>query len=100
MARDVEFILRKLRFEIANGVTQPVIEHESIVTGWKKSAVRAEFYSALQAGFEASAVFVVFADDYTDEQEVICEGQAYEVVRSYYDGLDRVELTCKKRDAK
>lgn len=100
MSRDVEFVLRKLRFDIVNGVTQSAIEHENLVTGWKKSAVRSEFYSALQAGFEASAVFVMFADDYADEQEVVCDGQTYEVVRSYYDGLDRVELTCKKRDAK
>ena len=100
MARDVEFTLRKLRFDIVDGVSQPVTEYEKLVTGWKKSAVRAEFYSALQAGFEASAVFVMFADDYGDEQEVVCDGQTYEVVRSYYDGLDRVELTCKKRDAK
>lgn len=100
MARDVEFTLRKLCFDIVDGVSQPVTEYENLVAGWKKSAVRAEFYSALQAGFEASAVFVMFADDYADEQEVVCDGQTYEVVRSYYDGLDRVELTCKKRDAK
>ncbi len=100
MARDVDFSLRMIQFKIVDGVTRPAVIYEKNVTGWKKSAVRSEFYSALQAGFEVSAVFVLFADDYSGEQQVVCEGQAYDVVRSYCDGLDRVELTCKKRDAR
>ncbi|MBQ9169136.1 MAG: phage head closure protein [Oscillospiraceae bacterium] len=100
MARDVSFVLRKLRFDIVDGITQSILVSETPVTGWIKSATRSEFYGAMQAGFEVAAVFRMFSFDYNNAQELEYDGHFYSIVRTYFDSFDNVELICKKRDQK
>lgn len=55
---------------------------------------RSEFYDALKAGVQLSAVFEVWEDDYAGETELCHEGRRYEIKRSYPTGYGTLELSC------
>lgn len=61
-----------------------------------KSATRSEFYSALQSGITAAAVFEVFKHDYDGQRLIDYDGQRYKVERAYSTSLDKMELTCSE----
>ena len=63
----------------------------------KKSVVRAEFYPAFAVGIEAKIAFEVRSEDYDGQKDILHEGKAYEVIRSYQKGEGIVELTCSDK---
>lgn len=81
-----------------DGYITEKIESEKQVFADVKSVSRNEFYSAMQAGVKATAIFVVNAFDYSDESEIEYNSKRYTVVRSYQTNLNDVELTCEDKD--
>ena len=63
----------------------------------KKSVVRAEFYPAYAVGIEAKIAFEVRSEDYDGQKDILHDGKAYEVIRSYQKGEGTVELTCSDK---
>ena len=63
----------------------------------KKSVVRAEFYPAYAVGIEAKIAFEVRSEDYDGQKDILHEGKAYEVIRSFQKGEGTVELTCSDK---
>ena len=63
----------------------------------KASIRRAEFYAADANGDNLDIAFIVHADEYDGQTEVVYDGVNYKVVRSYQRGLGRVELNCQRR---
>lgn len=61
-----------------------------------KSITRSEFYQAAVAGLRPEFVFVIHSFEYNGEQQVIFEGQEYQVLRTYQDekNPEEVELIC------
>lgn len=55
---------------------------------------RAEFYDALKAGVQLSAVFEIHEGDYAGETELCHAGKRYEIKRSYPTGYGTLELSC------
>ena len=64
-----------------------------------KSVSRTEFYKASAIGIETSIAFVVRAEDYGDETNLLFNGNRYTVVRAYRKDSGDVELTCKNSGA-
>ena len=62
-----------------------------------QSVRRQEFYAANAAGNSVEIVFIINADEYGGQMDVIYNGAAYTVVRSYQKGLGRIELNCQRR---
>ena len=63
----------------------------------KKSVTRAEFYPAYAVGIEAKIAFEVRSEDYGGQKDILHEGKAYEVIRSFQKGEGTVELTCSDK---
>lgn len=80
----------------ANGVATATNVDTSVYAD-KKSVKRTEFYAAQSAGVRADVVFIVNADDYTDQMIVVDGSTTYKVSRAYQIGQGRVELTCTRR---
>jgi SPP1 family predicted phage head-tail adaptor len=70
---------------------------DTVVFAEKQSVKRQEYYASQAAGIKADVVFVVNADDYTDQMTVLYGATVYKVTRAYQIGRGRVELTCAKR---
>lgn len=62
-----------------------------------QSVRRQEFYAANAAGNSVDIVFVINADDYNGQMDVVYNSVDYSVVRSYQKGLGRIELNCQRR---
>ena len=59
----------------------------------KVSSVSAsEFYDAGQAGLKPAFQFIIFADEYTGQQDVEYMGIMYRVYRTYRRSKDKLEL--------
>lgn len=96
MARSLNFDLTlisvaKTRNE--NGYAIDGAETERTVFCDAESVKRSEFYDALRAGFETTAVFVLWLADYNGEKKCRFDEREYRVIRTYRDG-DYIELTC------
>lgn len=63
----------------------------------KVSIKRSEFYAADANGDTLDIAFVVHADEYDGQTEVVYGSVTYKVVRTYQRGLGRVELNCQRR---
>lgn len=63
----------------------------------KASVRRAEFYAADANGDTLDIAFIVHADEYDGQTEVVYNGVSYKVIRAYQRGLGRVELNCQRR---
>lgn len=89
--------LRTVTETITNGYPTQIVTSRSV---WaeRKTAKRAEFYSALAVNVRADVVFVVNIIDYENEQEIECGGEIYDVIRTYQNTLDHIELTCQRRE--
>lgn len=61
-----------------------------------KSVTRTEFFDAGRNGLNPAYVFVIFGDDYTDEETVEYAGKRYGVYRTYRDG-DDLELYAERK---
>lgn len=59
-----------------------------------KSATRAEFYTALQAGLTISKVFEMRACDYADQKRIEYDGRVYNIIRTYTKDGEVLELNC------
>lgn len=62
----------------------------------KESVSRAEFYNAASNGLKPSVVLIVHSYEYSDQKEVVFEGERYKVIRTYQTGFEEIELTCEK----
>ena len=75
--------------------TEVEIPHE--VYANKKSVTRSEFYSSMQTGIKATALFETHLCDYEEcESPTILnhEGKRYKVERTYTKDNEIIELTC------
>lgn len=98
MIFDTQITLRFLTYKIVNGQTEEKLERETTVWAARKSVNRAEYYQAAQAGKRTDAIFRMHSAEYRGEQRIACEGETYDVIRSYGAETEEVELTCKRRD--
>lgn len=98
MIFDTQITLRFLSYKIVNGQTKEKLERETTVWAAQKSVNRAEYYQAAQAGKRTDAIFRMHSAEYRGEQQIVCEGKPYDVIRSYGAETEEVELTCKRRD--
>lgn len=98
MIFDTVITLRKISYPIKNGQTVEQLESETTVWAAQKSVTRAEYYQAAQAGKRTDAIFRIHSAEYGGEQQVVCCGDVYDVVRSYGAETEEIELTCQRRD--
>lgn len=98
MIFDTQITLRLMAYPIKNGQTVEQVERETTVWAAQKSVTRAEYYQAAQAGKRTDAIFRLHSTEYRGEQQVVCCGDVYDVVRSYGAETEETELTCRRRD--
>ena len=72
-------------------------ETSKTVYAEKESVKRSEYYAANSSGVRADMVFIVNADEYSNQMLIKYESVYYKVVRAYQKGIGRVELTCAVR---
>lgn len=61
-----------------------------------QSPTRAEFFGAMQAGYETVLVFELSAWDYAGEAIIEYQGARYVVKKTYRKSLDLIELSCER----
>lgn len=98
MIFDTQITLCLMSYSIANGQTTEKLERETTVWAARKSVNRAEYYQAAQAGRRTDAIFRVHSMEYGGEQRIVCGSDVFDVVRSYGQETEEIELTCKRRD--
>ena len=97
---DAEIVLIDTTSEIRSAFDIPVEAGRRELFAERKGASRKEFYAAEAAGRRVDEVFEVNALDYDNDLYLICDGDLYEVVRSYPAARDRVSLSCQRRSAR
>lgn len=80
----------------ANGAVT-MTNTDKTVFAEKQSVKRQEWYASQAAGIKADTVYIVNADEYTDQMTVLSGSTVYKVTRAYQTGRGRVELTCARR---
>lgn len=95
---DTQITLRLFSYPIVNGQTTEKLERETTVWAARKSVNRAEYYQAAQAGKRTDAIFRMHSAEYGGEQQLVCGSDVFDVVRSYGQETEEIELTCKRRD--
>jgi SPP1 family predicted phage head-tail adaptor len=70
---------------------------DTVVWANVQSVKRSEFYAANTNGINATMAFEIHVEDWDNQEEVICDGKYYVVIRSYQKGLGTVELTCSDK---
>ena len=98
MIFDTQITLRLLSYPIVRGKTTERLERETTVWAARKSVNRAEYYQAAQAGKRTDAIFRVHSAEYGGEQQLVCGGETFDVIRTYGAETEEIELTCKRRD--
>lgn len=105
MYKDIIALIAVTQGKDSDGFSTEV-EHSYDVFADKKSVTRAEFYSSLQAGVNATAVFITRLCDFdeatfTDLQNVKHEatrlqhnGKKYKILRTYTKDNEMLEITC------
>jgi head-tail adaptor len=83
--KDVITLIAVTKGQDADGFPAEV-EHPHDVFADKKSVSRAEFYSSLQAGVTATAVFDTRKVDFDESTYIDAEGKKYEATRLEHDG--------------
>lgn len=64
----------------------------------KKSVTRSEFYQSNLSGIKIDTVFVIHAEDFSNQTMVTYGDANYEIVRAYQKGEGTVELMCAVRE--
>ncbi|MGX8701521.1 phage head completion protein [Caproiciproducens sp.] len=100
MYKDIITLIAVTKGQDADGFPAEV-EHPHDVFADKKSVSRAEFYSSLQAGATATAVFntrkVDFDESTYDGVEATRlehDGKKYKILRTYSKDDEMLEITC------
>jgi len=93
--RDKAVLIREEKTVNANGYKDTNTSRREVFVN-KKSATRAEFYTAKQAGDKIVLVLEVHGADYRGETLVEYQGRLYEVVRDYTPNGEVFELNCKE----
>lgn len=94
---DAEIVLIATTSEIVSAFDIPVDAGRRELLAERKGATRKEFYAAEAVSRRIDEVFEVNALDYENEIYLICDGDLYEVVRSFPVRHDRVSLSCERR---
>lgn len=61
-----------------------------------KSVGRAEFYNAVATGLKPEIIFIIHNYEYSGENQVEYDGKKYNVIRTYENSTEELELTCEK----
>lgn len=96
MWKDIITLCTEIIIQDSDGYTTKDYEYVEVYAN-KKSVVRAEFYPAYAVGIEAKIAFEVRSEDYDGQKDILHEGKAYEVIRSFQKGEGTVELTCSDK---
>lgn len=67
------------------------------VMGTVRSVSAAEFFRGGEEGLKPECVFLVWAYDYGDQEEVVYNGTTYAVYRKYFNDDGKVELYTEKK---
>lgn len=62
----------------------------------KKSVSQAEFYNAAINGIKPSLSLVVHAYEYDDQRKIVFLGEEFNVIRTYEESFEEIELICEK----
>ena len=96
MYNDIITLITLTQGKDADGFPADVeVSHEDYAN--KKSVTRSEFYSSMQAGIKATALFETRLCDYEECGSPTIlehEGKRYKVERTYTKNNETVELTC------
>lgn len=79
----------------ADGNEIPTPQQRQII-GDVKSATSAEFLNAGTQGIKPACMVEVWREEYSDETEIIVDGETLTVYRTFEKG-DRLELHCAKK---
>ena len=80
------------------GVHEAATRTERDVMCTVRSVTRSEFYSAYNAGIDPVYIFdLALAEDYAGERLIIYQGIEYNVVRTYVNEADGIEITVQRR---
>lgn len=63
----------------------------------KKSVTRSEFYASNASGIDLKYVFEIRSEDYGGQKDILYDGKAYEVIRTYQKGEGTIELSCSDK---
>lgn len=80
-----------------NGFPETQTTYREGIFANKKSVRSNEFYLAKQSGINLSFMFEVRSIDYQGEEQLIYEGQEFNIERTYEKG-EFIELTCSRKD--
>lgn len=67
------------------------------VIAYVRSVSQSEFVNAGQIGFKPDKVFDVWAHEYSDQEELVYDGNTYSVYRTYLREDGRMELYTERR---
>lgn len=93
MITDV-YLIHKTKTREKDEFGDPVYE-ETVkrILAEKRTVGMNEFYQAMSAGFRPEIAINIFDfRDYSNQEEFICDGMRYKVLRAYQNG-DHIELT-------
>ena len=62
-----------------------------------KSVGRSEFYNSAQAGLRPEIIFVIHPYEYNNQKKVKFNNQNYDVIRTYTNNFEELELVCTTR---
>lgn len=100
MKKPVEIKLRHTRTDKQDEWGNPIetFSYKDIIA-IKKSVSRSEFYRAATLGKKPSIVFEVYKDEFNNSDGIIFNGVEYTVIREYDIGMDKVEITCERKNS-
>lgn len=99
MKQDCKIALRQTVYDIVDGYETETYS-DIVIWAGRRSVTRSEFYQASQLGYRADVIFTIYAFEYHGEEQVVCNGVIYDVVRTYQKTPDILELTCQVREEK
>ena len=83
--------------QILDGFSVNKVEDKIEVWAEQQTVNRQEYYLSQQAGVKIDVVFIVNAIDYSGQTAIEYRDAIYDVVRAYQKELDRIELSCSRR---
>lgn len=93
---DVVYLLKPARTQNAYGVWEETTEASEVFCQ-VDSVTRAEFFEGGRNGLNPEFRITMFFGDYDGERDVVYNGKAYSVYRTYHSRTDEIELYVQRK---